>query len=67
MLGANAAFHSHFGFWSLNAARIVYLIEEDGPCEKHGFAYGTLPEHGERGEERWRRKRLVRLVRFLPA
>src|SRR5579863_9844582 len=32
---------SHLGFWSLNAARIVYLIEERGSSEKYGFAYGT--------------------------
>jgi uncharacterized protein (UPF0548 family) len=44
---------SHFGFWSLNAARIVYLVEDHGQCEKYGFAYGTLPEHGESGEERF--------------
>ena len=50
----------HYGFWSLNACRIAYLIEEDdGDVRRCGFAYGTLPEHGERGEERftveWRR------------
>jgi uncharacterized protein (UPF0548 family) len=44
---------SHFGFWSLNAARIVYLVDDHGTSEKFGFAYGTLPEHGERGEERF--------------
>ena len=48
-----------FGVWSLNACRIVYLIEEDGPLRRYGFAYGTLPAHAERGEERfsveWRR------------
>jgi len=44
---------SHFGFWSLNAARVVYLVEDHGSCEKYGFAYGTLPEHGESGEERF--------------
>ena len=44
----------HFGFWSLNAARIVYVLEEvSGAVEKFGFAYGTLTEHGERGEERF--------------
>ncbi|MEO8072195.1 MAG: DUF1990 domain-containing protein [Acidobacteriota bacterium] len=44
----------HFGFWSLNAARIVYVFEKtDGDIEKYGFAYGTLTEHGERGEERF--------------
>jgi len=44
---------NHFGFWSLNAARIVYAFEEPGVVEKYGFAYGTLLEHGERGEERF--------------
>jgi len=44
---------SHLGFWSLNACRIVYVIGEHGASEKYGFAYGTLPEHGERGEERF--------------
>ena len=43
----------HFGFWSLNACRIVYLLEESGAVEKYGFAYGTLHEHGECGEERF--------------
>jgi len=43
----------HFGFWSLNACRVVYLIDEDGPTKKFGFAYGTLSSHVERGEERF--------------
>lgn len=43
----------HFGFWSLNACRIVYLIEEQGLLHRYGFAYGTLPEHAEVGEERF--------------
>lgn len=43
----------HYGFRSLNAARIVYTVEEHGPVERYGFAYGTLPGHGERGEERF--------------
>ena len=43
----------HFGFWSLNSARIVYLLDEDGPSRRHGFAYGTLPGHAESGEERF--------------
>lgn len=46
--------------WSLNAARIVYLVEQSGEVERFGFAYGTLPDHVERGEERfcieWRRE-----------
>src|SRR5215470_8189809 len=45
-----------FGTWSLNAARVVYVIEE--PL-RFGFAYGTLPEHVECGEERF-------LVEWLP-
>ncbi len=43
----------HFGFWSLNFCRIVYVIDEDGPQRRFGFAYGTLREHAERGEERF--------------
>lgn len=41
------------GIWSLNACRIVYLIDEQEPVKRFGFAYGTLPEHAERGEERF--------------
>jgi len=44
---------SHLGFWSMNACRIVYVIEEYGSSERYGFAYGTLPEHEEIGEERF--------------
>jgi uncharacterized protein (UPF0548 family) len=44
---------SHLGFWSLNACRIAYVIEERGIIEKYGFAYGTLKKHGEIGEERF--------------
>jgi uncharacterized protein (UPF0548 family) len=40
----------HYGFWSLNPARIVYLVEEMGDVEQFGFGYGTLPVHAERGE-----------------
>lgn len=43
----------HHGFWSLNAARVVYRAEEGGDVEKRGFAYGTLPGHAARGEERF--------------
>jgi uncharacterized protein (UPF0548 family) len=51
----------HYGFHSLNPCRISYTIEEDEDgLVRRGFAYGTLPEHGERGEERftveWRRE-----------
>jgi uncharacterized protein (UPF0548 family) len=43
----------HFGFYSLNASRIVYLLDEEAPVKKYGFAYGTLEGHAERGEERF--------------
>jgi uncharacterized protein (UPF0548 family) len=36
--------------WILNACRIVYAIEEP---DRVGFAYGTLPDHPVRGEERF--------------
>ncbi len=43
------------GVWWLNAARIVYEVDESGGGVKRriGFAYGTLPGHVERGEERF--------------
>jgi uncharacterized protein (UPF0548 family) len=41
------------GVWSINASRIVYLTDEAGPIERYGFAYGTLPDHAEGGEERF--------------
>ena len=43
----------HFGFYSLNACRIVYVVDEQGPMKRFGFAYGTLVEHAESGEERF--------------
>jgi uncharacterized protein (UPF0548 family) len=42
------------GLWSLNAARIVYVVDER---DRFGFAYGTLPDHAERGEERFQVER----------
>jgi uncharacterized protein (UPF0548 family) len=44
------------GLWWVNAARIVYVVDEgDGQANletvKFGFAYGTLPGHVEMGEE----------------
>ena len=38
------------GLWSLSACRIVYVIDEP---DRFGFAYGTLPDHAGRGEERF--------------
>jgi len=43
----------HLGFYSLNGCRIVYVVDEEGPIERFGFAYGTLGEHAESGEERF--------------
>ncbi len=39
------------GCWWLNACRIVYVIDDDQPTLRYGFAYGTLPDHAGRGEE----------------
>ena len=48
------------GLWWLNACRIIYVVDESGPINTFGFAYGTLPGHVESGEERflieWDRK-----------
>jgi uncharacterized protein (UPF0548 family) len=53
-VGTNVAvLINHFGCCSLNAARIVYTIQEDSGIMRYGFAYGTLADHGESGEERF--------------
>jgi uncharacterized protein (UPF0548 family) len=39
----------HLGLWSLNGCRIVYSVG-DGESS-FGFAYGTLTNHAEMGEE----------------
>lgn len=45
------------GLWWTNVARIVYVVDETGDEQggvaRFGFAYGTLPAHVERGEERF--------------
>lgn len=38
----------HLGFWSLNGCRVVYSLDDSTTCE---FAYGTLINHAEMGEE----------------
>ena len=38
---------SHFGFWSVNLSRIVFVEDPSS------FAYGTLAEHAESGEEKF--------------
>jgi uncharacterized protein (UPF0548 family) len=37
-----------FGVWWFNSSRIVYTIDEPN---RYGFAYGTLTQHVEKGEE----------------
>src|SRR4028118_1487 len=39
----------HYRFWSLNSARIVYVIEESGEAGRLGFGSATLPGRGARG------------------
>jgi uncharacterized protein (UPF0548 family) len=41
---------SHLGFYSVSSCRIVYVIDEP---DRFGFAYGTLSQHAESGEERF--------------
>ena len=41
------------GLWWVNAARIIYIVDDPGPIPRFGFAYGTLPGHVESGEERF--------------
>ncbi len=43
----------HCGFYAVNACRIVYIVNDDGPVKRFGFAYGTLLDHAESGEERF--------------
>jgi uncharacterized protein (UPF0548 family) len=44
----------HLGFWSLNGCRVVYSVGGAEGAEgedRFGFAYGTLTNHAEAGEE----------------
>jgi len=41
----------HLGFWSLNGCRVVYAVGDGTSETRRGFAYATLPNHAERGEE----------------
>jgi len=41
----------HLGFWSLNACRVVYGVGDRQTGSSFGFAYGTLTNHAELGEE----------------
>jgi len=41
----------HLGFWSLNGCRVLYSIGSRSDGARFGFAYGTLTNHAEAGEE----------------
>jgi uncharacterized protein (UPF0548 family) len=41
----------HLGFWSLNGCRVVYGVGDRQTGSSFGFAYGTLTNHAELGEE----------------
>jgi uncharacterized protein (UPF0548 family) len=41
----------HLGFWSLNGCRVVYTLGDRQKGASFGFAYGTLSNHAEMGEE----------------
>lgn len=41
----------HLGFWSLNGCRVVYGLGDRSHGPTFGFAYGTLSNHAEEGEE----------------
>lgn len=48
-VGCDVAVAARVGpVWWLNACRVVYVIDEP---RRVGFAYGTLADHAERGEE----------------
>ena len=41
----------HLGFWSLNGCRVLYCVGGRYDDARFGFAYGTLTNHAESGEE----------------
>jgi uncharacterized protein (UPF0548 family) len=41
----------HLGFWSLNGCRVLYWLGSPDDEARFGFAYGTLTNHAEAGEE----------------
>jgi uncharacterized protein (UPF0548 family) len=41
----------HLGFWSLNGCRVVYEAGSPSDGSRFGYAYGTLTNHAEAGEE----------------
>lgn len=49
--GVVAVMVHHLGFWSLNGCRVVYTLGDRHVGSTFGFAYGTLTNHAELGEE----------------
>ena len=41
----------HLGFWSINGCRVLYHVDGADADHRFGFAYGTLTNHAESGEE----------------
>jgi uncharacterized protein (UPF0548 family) len=41
----------HLGFWSLNGCRVLYSVGSPDEVARFGYAYGTLTNHAESGEE----------------
>ena len=41
----------HLGFWSVNGCRVLYSVGDRVYGPTFGFAYGTLSNHAEQGEE----------------
>lgn len=41
----------HLGFWSLNGCRVLYSVGSPEDVARCGYAYGTLTNHAESGEE----------------
>jgi len=41
----------HLGFWSMNGCRVLYHVDDAVAARRFGFAYGTLTNHAESGEE----------------
>jgi uncharacterized protein (UPF0548 family) len=41
----------HLGFWSINGGRVLYHADGSNIDNRFGYAYGTLTNHAESGEE----------------
>ena len=41
----------HLGFWSMHGCRVLYQVDDGVASRRVGFAYGTLTNHAESGEE----------------